>query len=184
VFGLFKKKNKQQPIELSPQQDEFLASAIEYHNRNNKILNRQWGFESLAEWGFDQETGIFFIRHEDGSRVEGRGQLYGSYSESDGTWEWAWNNPMVEEAMSIDSRKAKEYGEEQNLTYLILGVVPVSDEMSATYLASIVEKLADAQGVYSADAGAIKVFIGLKELKRISQQSSPLDADKSAPRDS
>lgn len=167
MFGLFKKKKKDTIFNITPEEDKFLSEASEYHNNNNINLQNNWGFDNYEEWGFSQETGVFFLDFKDGSRVEASGQIYGSYSTQDTSWEWAWNNPHSEKGMSIDSLKAKTYGEETDLLYLTSGMVTVFDIVFATYLASIAEKLNDAQGLFPASAGEIIIFIGLKDLKRV-----------------
>jgi hypothetical protein len=166
VFNLFKKKKSVPSVELTPEQDKFLASAIMYHNKNNEILNEEWSFNEFEEWGFDQISGIFFLRLSDDTWIEADGQIYGSFSQSDGSWEWAWNNPMVEEAITKDSLLIKNYGESEGIEYLTEGMILVPDIMVASYLAAIGEKLCNAQGSYPADAGSITVFIGLKNLRR------------------
>lgn len=166
MFNLFKKKKNTPSVDLTPEQDAFLASAIEYHNENTETLNSDWSFDNFEEWGFDQITGIFFLRLADDSRVEADGQIYGSFSESGKSWEWAWNNPNAEESMSKDAFMIKEYGEKEGIEYLTTGMIPVPDITFATYLASIGEKICNAQGVYPATAGPIIVFIGLKNLRK------------------
>lgn len=168
MFNLFRKKKSVPSIDLTPEQDAFLASAIEYHNKNTETLNAEWNFGDFEEWGFDQISGTFFLKLADDSRVEADGQIYGSFSESDGSWEWAWNNPYAEEAMSKDALKIREYGKQEGIEYLTTGMIPVPDLTFATYLASIGEKLSNAQGVYPASAGPVIVFIGLKNFRRIS----------------
>jgi len=167
MFGLFKKKEQKTIFDLTPEQDTFLFEASEYHNKNILNLQENWGFSDYEEWGFSQDTGIFFLKLKDGSRIEANGQIYGSYSTHDTSWEWAWNNPHSEENIAMDSLKAKEYGKETGLNYLTVGIVEVYDILYATYLASIAEKLNNAQGVFPGNAGEVIVFIGLKNLKKV-----------------
>ena len=144
VFGLFRKKKR---LKLTPEQDAFLAAAIEEHNRNNEILKSDWGFEDFAEWGFDQTCGDFFLKMADESLVKATGQIYGSFSTDDCSWEWGWNNPHVDEAAKQDVRQVKEYGRKEGLGYLCTGFLDLTDEMMATYLAAIAEKVCGAEKI-------------------------------------
>jgi len=145
---------------------KFLESAIGEHNEKNDILNEQWGFDRYSEWGLDQESGIFFIKFKDDSLVEANGQIYGSFSSEDSTWEWAWNNPMVDESMAEDSLRIKEYGESENIDFLAEPIIELPDQNTATYLGAIGEKINNAQGLFVGQVEEIYIFIGLKGLRR------------------
>lgn len=155
--------------DLTPVQDALLAAALAEYNARNEALLRDWGFAGSTQWGFDQKTGLFFVQLKDGSRVEATGQIYGSYSEDAGTWEWAWNNPHVMESVKQDARRVKAYGERESLGCLTSGIVPapkLDGSMSAS-LAAIAMKVCGAQGVYAGQGGQVKVYIGLKNLAKV-----------------
>lgn len=145
---------------------KFLESAIGEHNEKNDILNEQWGFDSYSEWGLDQESGKFFIKLQDGSLVEAEGQIYGSFSSEDSTWEWAWSNPDIDESIAKDSLRIKEYGESENIDFLSEAIIELPDQNTATYLAAIGEKINNAQGLFVGQIEEIYIFIGLKGLRR------------------
>jgi hypothetical protein len=151
---------------LTPEQDAFLGSATAEFNRKIETLKKDWNFDNYDEWGFDQVSGTFFLKLEDGSRVEADGQIIGSHFPAKQSWEWAWNNPHVVSAMKHDSTKVREFGEKQKLEYLTAGMVPTPDAAFATYLASIAVKVAGAEGAFAGPAGPINVYIALKNLRR------------------
>ncbi len=128
-------------FDLTPEQDAFLGGAIAEHNRNNDRLIKDWGFGEYKECGFDQTTGIFFLMLKDGKKITASGQIYGSFSDADGTWEWAWNNPNVEDLVKKDSMLVREYGEKQGqgFEYLCLGLQPTLHNMAPIYFAAIAE---------------------------------------------
>lgn len=152
--------------DLTPEQDAFFKSAIQEHNRNTESLMKDWGFADATECGFDQSTGLFTMKLKDGSRVEASGQIYGSFSEADRSWEWAWNNPHIAEPLKKDSAIVHEYARRESLPHLYTGQMPVVDETMITYFVAIAEKLSGAQGMYPVRCGKIIVFIGLKSLTR------------------
>jgi hypothetical protein len=151
---------------LSPEQDALLDDAIKEHNTKNDILMKEWGFGDPKEWGFDQTSGRFFIIGKTGARVEASGQIYGSFSATDRSWEWAWNNPYVADSLKQDALLVQAYGRKENLGYLCQGKLLLPDETAATYFAAIAEKLSGAQGVFPARSGSLIVYIGLKNLIR------------------
>lgn len=166
VLKLPKPKEGEDGECLSPETDQFLREALEEHNRNNDILKEKWSFENYASWGFDQETGLFFLQLEDGSRIEADGQILGSHDPAKRNWEWAWNNPHVLDAMKRDSIAVRKFGEEHQISYLCAPVVPMPDKQFATYLAAVGEKITASQGVYPANVGTITGYVMLKNLRK------------------
>ena len=151
---------------LTPEQDAFLASCTKEYNEKLERLNRDWSFSNYRQWGFDQVSGVFFLELHDGSRVEADGQVIGSYSPRGESWEWAWANPNVEESMKRDVQLVRHFGEKENIEYLRAGMVPVPDKMFPMYLSAIAVKVIGAEGVFAGSAGAIQVYITLKNLRR------------------
>jgi uncharacterized protein DUF6882 len=100
------------------------------------------------------------------SRVEADGQAIGSYSAKDNSWEWAWNNPNIEERLKVDVRLVRDFGKKQKIEYLVAPMVPVPDEKVPTYLSAVAIKVIGLDGVFAGAAGAITVFLSLKGLKR------------------
>ncbi|MEA2027564.1 MAG: hypothetical protein U9N49_01115 [Campylobacterota bacterium] len=145
---------------------KFFDDAITEHNRNNEILNQDWGFDNYQEWGFDQESGTLFIKFADGSLVEANGQIYASFADDDNSWEWAWNNSDIDEHIANDSLRIKEYGERENIDFLTEPIIKLPDQNTATYLGAISEKINHAQGLFVGQVEEVYIFIGLKGLRR------------------
>jgi hypothetical protein len=144
----------------------FSRVAPENITKNSKKLNRDWNFSNYKTWGFDQVAGVFFLELRDGSRVEADGQIIGSYVASRSSWEWAWNNPEVEEPMKRDVKLVRAFGEKEKIEYLTKGMVPAPDKLFPMYLAGIAIKIMGAEGVFAGSAGPVLVFISLKKLRR------------------
>jgi hypothetical protein len=148
---------------LSPEADRFLGEATSELNAKHKALQSEWRFGQGNEWGFDQESGVFKLSFADGSEFQADGQILGSYSEADSTWEWAWNNPNVVPAMARDSKKVKALGKRLDIAYLQAGLIPMPPCLDfAVYLSAIGVKVTASIGYYTADAGPIKISILLK----------------------
>jgi hypothetical protein len=174
MFGWFKKP-RVQPVDfdapLSPEADKFLAEATAEFNVKQESLHRDWRFGEEAEWNYDQSTERLSLVFADGAKIEADGQILGSYSTSDGTWEWAWNNPHVSSQVSRDSKSVKAAGDRFAVPYLQLGKIPVPGPEMVSYLCAIGLKASDSAGIYEGEAGPIKVMIMLKNLRRVRKPS-------------
>ncbi len=167
---MFKRKKKSEAkidfdAPLSPEADKFLGTATEEFNKKQDALRREWRFDSYKEWRYDQFSGILELDFKDGAQFNADGQILGSYSSGDHSWEWAWNNPNVEAAMTRDSQLVKQLGERLGISYLVAGMVPVPSEVFASYLCAIGIKATDSIGVFRGKAGPIDVMITLKNAR-------------------
>ncbi len=169
MFNKKKKKLEESFDEpLSPEADKFLADAgAEYEAKKEALEQGEWRLVSCAEWGFDMDTGIVSVRLEDGSQWQADGQLLGSFSPEDVTFQWAWDNPNVSEHVGRDSRLVKEIGERFGLQYLLMGGGPFSIPSPdfVAFLCAISLKATDSVGVMEADEEGVVGFIMLKNLK-------------------
>jgi hypothetical protein len=167
MFGLFRRNKKQEPeidldAPLSPEADKYLATATAEFNAKQDALRRDWRFGSEVRWAWDPPTGVFTLEFTDGSQFAADGQLLGSHSPEDFSWEWAWNKPKLEPSAMRDSKLVKEVGEKLGLAYLIVGMVPLPGDLWVTYLSAVGVKATESVGVYVGTAGSLKVAITLK----------------------
>ena len=126
-------------------------------------MKADWRFGEHKQWGFDQESGILKLEFADGAELHFDGQILGSYSPAQRSWEWAWNNPWVEAAMAKDSQRVKQLGEKLGIAYLQAGMVPLPDGEFVSYLCSIGLKATDSVGVYRGKCDPVDVMILLKK---------------------
>src|SRR6266704_2575837 len=133
---------------LSPDADKFLADAAAEYKTKQAALQSEWKLHSHKQWNFDQTIGLIELKYEDGTELLADGQILGSYSPADGTWEWAWNNPNAMSKVSRDSAKVRDVGKEYGISYLQAGVVPVPDEKFVAYLCGIGLKATGSIGIY------------------------------------
>jgi len=167
---MFKQKKKSEAkidfdAPLSSEADRFLGKATEEFNKKQEALRRDWRFDSYKQWGYDQFSGILKLDFEDGSQFNADGQILGSYAAGDHSWEWAWNNPNVEAAMTRDSQLVKQLGERLGISYLVAGKVPVPGEKFVSYLCAIGLKATDSIGLFRGKAGPIDVMLTLKNAR-------------------
>lgn len=164
---MFKRKKKSEAqidvtSPLSPEADKYLGDATTEFNAKQKVLNEDWRFDSYKQWGFDQYSGILKLDFADGTQFQADGQILGSYASANSSWEWAWNNPHVEEAMKRDSELVKKLGDRLKIDYLLAGMIPAPGEVFVSYLCAIGIKATDSIGVFRGKAGPVDVMITLK----------------------
>jgi hypothetical protein len=147
---------------LSPEADQFLAEAMEEFNTKQDALDRDWHFDDHKQWGFDQLSGVFRLELGNSTEFQADGQILGSYSPSNASWEWAWHNPYVDPAVARDSKAVKELGERLGLAYATTGMIPVPGEELVSYLCAIGLKATGSLGVFRGTAGPVEVMILLK----------------------
>lgn len=149
----------------SPETEQFLREACAEFNVKQNQLREEWRFGECEQWSFDQDSGIFQLDYEDGSKLLADGQVLGSYDAGDETWEWAWNNPNVDEVVARDSQRLRELGDDLDLDYLRTGVVPAPDGPFPAFLAAVGVKATGSIGAYPGATDNLVVFILLKNLK-------------------
>jgi len=152
---------------LSPEADKFLADATEEFNAKQESLDRDWHFDDYKQWGFDQLSGVFRLEFADDTEFQADGQILGSYSAVNQSWEWAWHNPYVDPSIARESKKVKELGERLGLSYTAAGMVPVPAEEFVSYLCAIGLKATGSLGVFRGAAGPIEVMILLKNPRTV-----------------
>lgn len=164
IFG--GKKPKCDFSELNPEQDEFLGSAIKEYNAKRALSFEKYDFDKYS-WFFDQESGVFELKDKDRKIFEADGQIIGSFLKSDGSWEWAWNNPNWKKEFTKDSLLVKDYGQKQKLGYFCEGMIPIGSEEYAQYLTAVGVKISDSESGYHGDCGNIVVYIMLKNFRSV-----------------
>ena len=161
------KKNKPKVFDLSPEQDEYLGDAINEYNISLKTFNEGMKFNDFDEWGYDQYSGKFLLKNNGEKIIEAEAQIIGSYHSPEKSWEWAWNNPNIEEEAKIDSHTVKEFGNKQNIWYFSEGKVPVLKDEQAVYFAAVGMKLTNSQAIYPGAAGDLIVYLLLKNIHKV-----------------
>jgi hypothetical protein len=150
---------------LSPEADKFLADATTEFNAKQEALRRDWKFDFYKQWGYDQFSRVLKLDFADGAQFCADGQILGSHVAARCSWEWAWNNPNVEEAARQDSYLVKQVGERLGIAYLLSGMVPAPTEEFVSYLCAIGLKATNSIGVFRGKAGPVTVMITLKNPK-------------------
>lgn len=164
---------------LSTEAINYLANARDELKSKLQALKQTWRFDEQERWGFDQLTGDFRLEFGDRKEFHADGQILGSYSESGGTWEWAWHNPYVAPPIARDSQLVKETCERLGFTIASPGVVSVPHEQVVEDLCALGLKASDSIGVFRGLAGPVEVMILLKN-PRVVEKAAKVSRKKAA----
>lgn len=158
--------------DLAPEAHQFFNDACGEFNIKQNRLREEWRFDECDQWSFDQETGDFRLDFEDGSQLLADGQIAGSVDMIDNGWEWAWNNPNIQDSVAQDSKLVRELGEKFEVECLRTGITPTPGGPFPAFLAAVSVKATDSIGAYPAIEGDFMAFILLKNLKWFSPETN------------
>ena len=145
---------------MSPESNELQAlldeSMAELQAKTE--ANMTWGLGSFDQWDIDQEVGDLIFSNTDGTTAVAPAQIIGSFNASDNSWLWAWDNPSIVDALTVDAQRLREYGEEHGIEKLTTAKWNAT-EGDGWEMAALAAKLCSAQGAYRAPAGNVYVFM-------------------------
>ncbi|MBC7856885.1 MAG: hypothetical protein IAF94_25930 [Pirellulaceae bacterium] len=126
--------------------------------------HQSWGLGKFDRWDLDQDTGTLVFSNPDGSTVTTTAQIIGSFSTSDNSWLWAWDNPSIEGKLKQDALQVKAYGEEHGIERLTTRKWTGTEE-DAWAMAALAVKLCGSEGAYRGPSGNSYVFITFRDIK-------------------
>ena len=143
---------------------DFIDAAVEGLRQQTTAHAATWRFGQEQDWAADLDVGTIVFTFADGTTATAAMQVVGTYNTLDGTFLWAWDHPSVPEALRAHARLAKAWGEENDVREFTERIVECS-ENDAWRFAAVVNRLANANGVYRGPAGTALVFMTFGEIK-------------------
>src|SRR5262249_39963895 len=83
---------------------------------------------SQAAWNVDQDAGLIRFQSPDGNVATAQVQIIGMYNNTEGTWQWAWDNPSVNRPLAALADSMRAYGQQNNLLELTTAKLPCNEE--------------------------------------------------------
>jgi hypothetical protein len=151
----------------SPEFDAAADAAVERMLARQAAFDTEWFPDGFRSWSCDQGEGVIRFFKRDGTGIQARVQILGSYAPDSETWEWAWNNPHVNEELSRDARVVRANGEANGHAPLTTGLVRASAEESRR-LIGMAAAIVNAPAVHWGDAGDYAVAMTYWDARRIS----------------
>jgi len=97
---------------------ELMRKAVAYMRRRNEEAWGIWSLGDLPRFDWDQERGQLTFSGEGRGPIVADIQFVGSWSETAGTWMWAWANDSVLEPMKREVKEVREFGRSNDLEEL------------------------------------------------------------------
>jgi hypothetical protein len=164
----------------TPEFEAAADKAIERMRARQAAFDTEWFPDGFDDWTCDQDAGVIRFVKEDGTGIQARVQIIGSYAPDSETWEWAWNNPHVNEELSRDARVARAHGEARGYAPLTTGIVRVSLDECRRMLAMSVA-IVNPPAVYWAEARPYVIAMTYWDAQRIARKDvRPREAPPSA----
>jgi hypothetical protein len=153
---------------LSTEADEFLTACNRGFNEKQAELSDTW-LRGHDGYDADLDRGLLWIRRKRSIAVEFDVCCIGSARLSTQTWEWAWNNPNVEQRLALPRSLFVPTAAEYGLKYLESGMVPMPDAEFGWYVSGIALRLAGGEGVYRAEAKDYEIYLLLKNPRSVTR---------------
>lgn len=134
--------------------------------------HESWGLGKFERWNVDQDAGTLVFSNADGTQATTTAQIIGSFSTSDDSWLWAWDNPSVDDKLKTDALTVKAYGEKHGIERLTTRKWSGTEE-DAWAMAALAAKLCGSEGVYRTPTGKVYVFITFRDIKISKQPAAP-----------
>jgi len=97
---------------------DLMQKATEYTSRRNQEVRETWSLGELPRFDWDQQQGEFRFSRNGTVCIVADIQFIGSWSETAGTWLWAWANESVLEPMKREVREVLQFGRSNDLEEL------------------------------------------------------------------
>lgn len=142
---------------------EFIEASLEGLRIQTSAHMGTWKLGEEDNWGVDMTQGTLTFNFSDGKIVTTKIQIIGTYNTADNTFLWGWEHPSVREDMAEHAQLAKEWGDENNEP-LFSEVKVVCSEDDAWKMASVANRLANANGVYRGNSNGTLVYMTMGSL--------------------
>jgi hypothetical protein len=145
-----------------------MQKATAYMRRKNDDAWRVWSLGSLPRFDWDQQEGQLSFSGDRRGSIVADIQFIGSWSETAGTWMWAWANESVLEPMKREVQEVREFGRSNDLAELTDPVweAPIEAAWDMTALSCYVLQSEMAYRAPDSDKAAY-TFLSVRNLRRI-----------------
>ena len=142
---------------MSPEFASLLDSSAQHLAAVTQLHEANWRFGKHKTWNFSQSEGLLRFSYADGTVAECSAQAIGSYSQNDGTWSWAWDNPSINASLKRDAELMRHYGQEHKFVPLTIPEWQATlDDSWAMTAASVL--VCNAAGAYCGQMGPLSMF--------------------------
>jgi hypothetical protein len=151
---LFRRKSREDSTDLAMillQGRDMIAQTAQAHDA-------QCGIGSAGRFEYDGDAGVLtwiFADHVARAPV----QIFGSYSETQRSWLWAWANEGLPASLRVASKTVRAWGVAHQQPVLTTGALDDFSAEQSVDLATIAFRLTEATGFYRAPSNGPVVFM-------------------------
>jgi hypothetical protein len=153
----------------------LMQKATEFMRVQNDRIWNQWSLSEFPRFDWDQEKGIIIFGGAGENSVIADIQFIGSWSESAGTWMWAWGNEGISEPMKREIQEIRIFGKTNDLSELTDAVWSGPIE-AAWDMASLSSYILQSEMIYRAPASKSKSysFLSLRNFRKTTELNQAL----------
>ena len=163
LFILLALSLSQDASKLPPDFSTLQKVSLEELAIKTRAHDEMWGITKIERWDLNQDIGELVFSLPGGFRAVAPAQIVGTYNSEDQTWMWAWANSSVEEKLSVDALKVREYGIKHKIERLTKPKWK-GTEKEAWAMVAVALKLCGKQGAYRGPSGSTYVFMTFGEV--------------------
>jgi hypothetical protein len=126
-------------------------------------IQHQWSLPRYSRFDFDQDKGQLIFSGDMPSVVLCEVQVIGSFSTKELTWEWAWNNPYIEDKLKTDSLAIREYGNKHGIERLKTADWPATED-DGWDMTAIGAHVCSASGAYRMPSENVMIFMLIEQI--------------------
>src|SRR5947207_11337904 len=153
---------EEQGVAETPDFESLLRTCMEELMAKTQTHQAEWGFGAEEEWLLDQDQALLTFRFPGRCTTAGV-QVIGTYNTQNGTWLWAWANPLIADHLKTDALRLKEYGEQWGIPRLT-SPEWAAQESDCWYMAALACQLFGAQGAYRGPAAETHTLIIFRDI--------------------
>ena len=164
LFGnLFGSSDSKENNSNSSNQD-FIEGAYEGLQLQTDFHRQTWKLGEENNWDVDLNQGTLTFSFTDGKIVKTDIQVIGTFNSNDDSFMWGWDHPSVPNNLAQHAILAKEWGTKFNESdYSTLQISCSLDDVWK--MSSVVNRLAEANGVYRGNSNGTFVFMTMGSLE-------------------
>lgn len=162
-MSLLKKLFGQNHDDEPPEFKQFLEGSMEGLRLQTSAHQGTWQLGDSDRWDFDQDTGELIFTFPD-KIVSAPAQIIGTFDSRNASWMWAWANESIDHALTRDSIRCREYGEQHNIRRLTSPTWR-GEETDAWNMTALANRLCKTNGAYRGPAGTTYIFFTFGTVK-------------------
>ena len=144
----------------------FVSDCCRELARKNEQLWERLSLSSYKRWDWNQDSTELVFSNDGVPGVIARIAFVGGYSTKSDTWQWAWANFSLVDAIRDPSIAVRDFGEQHNFALLTVPKWPATQE-DGWHMAAVAARILCAEGVYRTPSDYGSTFMVLHDVRAV-----------------